>query len=218
MQPHTAPQPLTGWRLFQIWTRIGLQSFGGGAATTLLIQRTFIDELRVVSAEEFARLWILCLLAPGINLIAVAILLGKRLGGLPGVVLSLAGFLLPSATITCLLAALFGRVEHIAAVQAVVRGVIPATGGIMLVVGVNFLRPLLPKRTLGSDDALPRILVTLSLITVCAGAVIRFSLSPILAVLGAAAVGALCMSPCSTKPTVVPATRHEPEQKTEVAQ
>jgi chromate transporter len=30
------------WQLFGIWTRIGLQSFGGGASTTLLIQRVFI--------------------------------------------------------------------------------------------------------------------------------------------------------------------------------
>ena len=41
----------------------------------------------------------------------------------------LAGMLLPSATITCLLAALFVQIEQAPAVQAVLRGVIPATGG-----------------------------------------------------------------------------------------
>src|SRR5690348_16560303 len=28
------------WQLFRIWAGIGLQSFGGGASTTFLIQRT----------------------------------------------------------------------------------------------------------------------------------------------------------------------------------
>ncbi len=41
---------------------------------------------------------------------------------------SLAGMLLPSVTITCLLAALVLRVERVAGVQAALRGVIPAAG------------------------------------------------------------------------------------------
>ncbi|HEX6776951.1 MAG TPA: chromate transporter, partial [Ktedonobacterales bacterium] len=138
------PRPGT-WRLFGIWARIGLQSFGGGASTTLLIQRTCIEQQRWLSMEEFLRLWNLCLLTPGINLIALTILLGKKLGGTRGIIASLAGLLLPSATITCLLAALFVQIEQQAAVQAALRGIIPATGGVMLLVGLNFARPLLQK-------------------------------------------------------------------------
>src|SRR5437868_10712321 len=139
-----APHPAPGtWQLFSIWAGIGLQSFGGGASTTLLIQRAFIEKYGWVSSDEFLRLWNLCQLTPGINLIAIAILLGKKLGGTRGIVVSLAGMLLPSATITCLLAAFFLHVEKVAAVQAALRGVIPATGGIMLVVAYNFARPFI---------------------------------------------------------------------------
>ncbi|HEY7357695.1 MAG TPA: chromate transporter, partial [Ktedonobacterales bacterium] len=83
------PRPGT-WQLFSIWARIGLQSFGGGASTTLLIQRVFIDKRRWLSMEEFLHLWNLCLLTPGINLLALTILLGKKLGGIPGIIASLA--------------------------------------------------------------------------------------------------------------------------------
>src|SRR5262245_22898768 len=120
------PQPST-WQLFGIWAGIGLQSFGGGASTTLLIQRTFIERRRWLTIEEFTHLWGLCLLTPGINLIAVTALIGKRFGGTRGIVASLAGLLLPSAAITCLLAALFVRVEHTAVARAALRGIVPAT-------------------------------------------------------------------------------------------
>ena len=106
------------WQLFRIWASIGLQSFGGGASTTFLIQRAFIEKHKWLSMEEFIYLWNLCILTPGINLVALTVLIGKKLGGAWGIAISLAGMLLPSAAITCLLAALFLQVKNVAAVQA----------------------------------------------------------------------------------------------------
>jgi len=100
------PRP-SKWQLFRIWASVGLQSFGGGASTTFLIQRAFIQKHRWLSMEEFMHLWNLCILTPGINLVALTVLIGKKLGGTWGIVVSLAGMLLPSAVITCLLAAIF---------------------------------------------------------------------------------------------------------------
>ncbi len=134
------PRPGAG-RLFLIWAGIGLQSFGGGASTILLIQREFVEKRDWMTMEEFAHYWNLCLFAPGINLVALTILIGKKLGGTPGILSSLAGLLIPSTTITCLIAAGFKQIEHNHITQAVLKGVIPATGGIMLLVGVNFARP-----------------------------------------------------------------------------
>jgi chromate transporter len=185
------------WRLFRIWASIGLQSFGGGASTTLLIQRAFIEKHTWLSMEEFAHLWNLCILTPGINLVALTVLIGKKLGGTWGIVVSLAGLLLPSATITCLLAALFIQIEHIAAVQAIFRGVIPATGGIMLVVGLNFALPLIRK---GYKEGYIYLLVSSVLLIACALAVIFLKLSVIIVILAAASLGTLFFSSRSAPP------------------
>jgi chromate transporter len=185
------PQPSTR-QLFGIWASIGLQSFGGGASTTFLIQRAFIERHRWVTIEEFTQLWSLCLLAPGINLIGITVLLGKRMGGKCGIVASLAGLLLPSATITCLLTALFVQVEQQAAVQAALRGVIPATAGIMALVLVNFAQPI----TRGwRQTGLFRLLLSGALVTVFAVAVIRWNVSAIVIVIGAACLGVLLYTP-----------------------
>ncbi|HCJ32793.1 MAG TPA: hypothetical protein DHV65_00615, partial [Ktedonobacter sp.] len=46
-------------------------------------------------------LWNLCIFTPGINLVALTVLIGRKLGGTWGIVVSLAGMLLPSAMVTC---------------------------------------------------------------------------------------------------------------------
>jgi chromate transporter len=190
------PRPST-WQLFRIWAGIGLQSFGGGASTTFLIQRAFIEKHRWLSIEEFMHLWSLCLLTPGINLIALTVLIGKKLGGARGIVASLAGMLLPSAAITCLLAALFKQIEHVAAVQAVLRGVIPATGGIMLLVGLNFALPLIRR---GYKEGFLYLLGSSLVMIACALAVILLKLSVVIVVLGAVFLGALFFSPRPASP------------------
>ncbi len=194
--PKIAPST---WLLFRIWASIGLQSFGGGASTTFLIQRTFIEKYRWITMEDFQRLWNLCLLTPGINLVALTILLGKKLGGIWGIVASLSGMLVPSATITCLLAAIFLHIEHIAAVQAVLRGVVPATGGIMLLVGLNFALPLIRN---GSKEGVRSLLAYAVLTLACVLAIIVLNLSVIVVVLGAVLLGILF-----SLPGVVPLSR-----------
>jgi chromate transporter len=190
------PRP-SKWQLFRIWASIGLQSFGGGASTTFLIQRAFIEKHRWLSIEEFMHLWNLCILTPGINLVALTVLIGRRLGGNWGIVVSLAGMLLPSGIITCLLAAIFKQIEYVAAVQAVLRGVIPATGGIMLLVGLNYALPLIRR---GYKEGVLYLLTRSVIIIACALVVILLKLSVIVVVLSAAFLGALFFSPGPDSP------------------
>src|SRR5437660_3778048 len=132
MVEHEEPRP---WRLLQVWAGIGLQSFGGGASTLLLIRQGFVEKRDWISASELQHFWNLCQFTPGINLLALTILIGRKLGGRRGMAVSLAGLLLPSAAVTCLLAASFRAAQHSPAVHAGLRGVVPATAGVMAVVG-----------------------------------------------------------------------------------
>jgi len=180
------------WQLFRIWANIGLQSFGGGASTIFLIQRAFTEKHKWMSIDEFTHFWSLCIPTPGINLVAVTILIGRKFGGIGGIFVSLAGLLIPSAIITCLLAALFQHIETLPAVQATIRGIIPATGAIMLLVGLNFAGPLLRK---SSKEGIFVLLASCTIIVLCALAVILFKTPAIVVVLGAIVLGALFFAP-----------------------
>ncbi len=200
------PRP-SKWQLFRIWASVGLQSFGGKTSTTLLIQRAFIEKHNWLSIEEFTHLWNLCVITPGINLVALTVLIGRKLGGVWGIVVSLAGLLLPSATITCLLAATFKQIENQAVVQAVLRGVIPATGAIMLLVGWNFALPIIRR---GHKEGVLYLLGSSVVIIACALAIILLKISVIIIIPGAAFLGGLFFSP---KPASPLSTKEEQGEK-----
>ncbi len=197
MQPQN-PIPST-WKLFRLWAIIGLQSFGGGASTTFLIQRTFTEKYTWLSMEEITNFWSLCFLTPGINLVALTVLIGRKLGGTWGIAASLAGLLLPSATITCLLTVLFTQIERVAAVQAILRGVIPATGAIMLVVGLNFALPIFRR---SYKEGVVYLIASVIVIIACFLAVILLKLAVIVVILGAILLGALFFAPKPSLPLI----------------
>jgi chromate transporter len=201
-----APQP-GAWRIFLIFAAIGLQSFGGGASTTLLMQREFIEKRHWLTAEEFAHLWGLCQFAPGINLLGFTILVGKRVGRTAGIICALAGLLIPSSLITCLLAAGFKQVEHLPTAQAIERGVVPATAGIMLLVGVNFAYPLLHQAI---KESLLNLLLSVLLIALCSIAIL-FGVPVPIALVSIALLGIVCF----TRPLIAhtPAVGSDTENK-----
>lgn len=131
--------------LLRVWLTLSVQSFGGGTATLALIRRAAVDEEQWVSAEEFGRFWGLVQLAPGINLLALTVLLGRRTAGGRGIVLALTGLLLPSASLTILLTAVYAHVQHFALVQSALRGIVPAVAGLGLLTAWQIARPLLVR-------------------------------------------------------------------------
>jgi chromate transporter len=199
------------WQLFRIWAGIGLQSFGGGASTTYLIYHTFVDKYGWLLPEEYNRNWNLCIMAPGINLIALTILIGRKLGGARGVVVSLAGLLLPSAIITCLLTAGFLRIQYIRAVQAMLSGVVPATAGIMLVVGIKYAQPLLKE--LKAEGSL-HVGTGLVMVLLVALAIILWQIAIPFVLIGAVLLSILLFGRLLPRPVIAPASV-EKERATE---
>lgn len=129
--------------VLRVWLLLGLQSFGGGAATLTLIRREIVERRGWLTDAEFVRDWALCQVAPGINLVCLTILIGRRLAGARGIGVALLGLLLPSVTITIALTACYAHFRDLRLVQAAVRGVIPGTVGLGLLTSYQMARPLL---------------------------------------------------------------------------
>ena len=130
-------------RLLWVWLSLGLQSFGGGTATQFLIRRTFVERYRWIAPADFTRWWALCPLTPGINLLALTVLIGWHLAGASGVVLALGGLLLPSVTITAGMTAAYALIRDHPLVAAALRGVVPASVGLGLLMAWQLAAPLL---------------------------------------------------------------------------
>jgi chromate transporter len=171
-----------------IWTVIGAQSFGGGSATLYLIRRVAVERYHWITDEEFTRYWGICQIAPGINILGLVILIGFRVSGTVGAMLSLTGLLLPSAAITVALTSIYASIREAPLVRAAIAGVVPATVGLGLGLGFTMVRPLLDDaRREGNASTVVAVLVLLGSTTIASLARV-----PVLAILwGAGALAAI---------------------------
>ncbi len=108
-----------------------------------LMRRTVVERRGWLSDEAFTRAYAICQITPGINLVALTILIGWRLGGPVGMLVSLGGMLLPSAGVTVLLTALYTRFQQNELIEAALNGIIPATIGLTLLLALAMARQVL---------------------------------------------------------------------------
>ncbi|MDR3576475.1 MAG: chromate transporter [Anaerolineaceae bacterium] len=188
------------WELFSTFVLLGIQSFGGGSSTFLLIHQTSVNR-GWLSEEEFVRDYALSQIAPGINLLKLTILIGSRLRGRSGIIVSLLGLLVPSAAVTALMTAGFASIRSQPVVQAAMKGILPATIGLSLAMGVQMAAPLLS----GAYKEGPVRLSANIVIVLLAAVLMAFTnISPVLVLLmaGAATVPLLAILPAQSKQPV----------------
>jgi len=94
--------------LARAWLAVGTQSVGGATSTVLLMRSRIVERTGWLSLREFTETYALAFLSPGIHLVALAGLLGHRLAGLRGLMVSVAGMMVPAGVITVALSAAVG--------------------------------------------------------------------------------------------------------------
>lgn len=123
------PPPATLPALARFFLRLGCTAFGGPAVHIALMQQELVTRRRWLSREEFLDSLGLVNLIPGPSSTELAIQLGFRLCGWPGLLAAGLCFILPAAAITLALAALyvhFGALPQMAAILAAVKPVMIA--------------------------------------------------------------------------------------------
>ncbi len=183
----------------RIFFILGLQSFGGGSSTLILIRQTCLQR-GWMEEGEFVRTWALVQMAPGINLLKLTSLIGHKLRGWAGLAAAMSGLLLPSALVTVLMTAGYSAVRDQPLVQAALKGLLPATIGLSLMMSLQMAQPLLRKAYTESPLRLAANLVILG------SAGLLFALlnaSPMAVLLGGGAAGVLFLTlvPTRIQPT-----------------
>jgi chromate transporter len=133
----------TAARLFLIFARIGLTSFGGGLSGWLL--REFVRDRGWIDESEFFNGLALSQALPGVNVANLAIWIGYRLRGTAGVLASLGGIVLPPAVLLVLLGIAFNALQHFPLVAVGLEGAVAAAIGLSFAMGIAAARRL-PRR------------------------------------------------------------------------
>ena len=85
------------YRIFLVFLRLGLTSFGGPVAHLGYFHSTLIKRLRWLDEDSFAELIAVCQFLPGPSSSQVSIGIGLAKGGWAGAIAAWTGFTLPSA-------------------------------------------------------------------------------------------------------------------------
>jgi len=93
-----------------------------------------------MSAREFGEAWALSQLSPGIHLVALAGLIGRRAAGWRGAVAAVAGMMIPAAAITVALTAAYSVIAASPIARAALAGVAPVTGGMTIATAALLVR------------------------------------------------------------------------------
>lgn len=94
----------SAWRVFLVFLRLGLTSFGGPIAHLSYFRLEFVERRHWLTDRSYSDLVALCQLLPGPASSQVGMALGLRRAGWPGLVAAWAGFTLPSAVLMILFA------------------------------------------------------------------------------------------------------------------
>ena len=132
-------------QLFMEWFRIGATSFGGGASVLHMIDTNLVERRAWISTNQVSRLFAMCQLAPGINLLALCLLIGWHVRGARGAFVSILGFVLPSAAITVIVSLVYARFRDLPPTRSALRGMFAAIFGLGLVADWRFTQPLLQQ-------------------------------------------------------------------------
>ena len=96
-------------------------TFGGGYVIITLLKQKFVDELHWINDEEMLDLVAIAQSSPGAIAINGAIVVGYKLGGIPGILVAVLGAVLPPFIILTIVGEFPPCIENI---SAIIRGCI----------------------------------------------------------------------------------------------
>lgn len=87
------------WTLFTSMLYISAFTFGGGFVIVTFMKKKFVDELHWINENEMLDMTALAQSAPGAIAVNAAILVGRRVAGFTGMIVSVLGTIIPPITI-----------------------------------------------------------------------------------------------------------------------
>jgi chromate transporter len=176
------------WKLFAVFSRVALFSWGGGPASLALMQRE-VTAAGWVNSSEFADAVALGNALPGPIAPQVSAYIGYKMAGFPGAVLAVTGTVLPTTLLMLAMVVYFFKFKDNPTVASMLRAVRPVVVGFLLWTAYDMAASVFGAKKLGWSPALglgwDKILII-----VAAFALLTFTkVNPVWLIIGAALVG-----------------------------
>ncbi len=135
-------------QLFGSVFRISACTFGGGFVIVPLMKKRFVDELGWIEEQEMLDMVAISQSSPGPIAVNAAILVGYRVAGIPGALLTVLGSVTPPLIIISIISMFYRAFRENAVVNLVMAGMLCGVAAVIADVVINMVGKLLKKKRL----------------------------------------------------------------------
>ena len=136
----------TLWTLFKTCFLISACTFGGGMVIISMLQKKFVEELGWIDQEEVMDMVAIAQSCPGVMAVNTSIIIGYRTGGIPGMVVTAVGTVLPPMMILTVMSLFYVQFRGNRIIALVLKGMQAGVAAVMVNVTVTLCRNVLKDR------------------------------------------------------------------------
>lgn len=187
------------WKIFILYSRVSLFSWGGGPASLALMQRETTSAVWLPPGATEAVPWATPLefsdavavgnALPGPIAPQVSAYVGYKLAGLPGAIAAAAGTVLPTTLLMLAMVVYFFKVKDSMLIQSMLKAVRPVVVGLLLWTAYDMAYSVFGVKRLGWGGALITGWGMILVVVVTFGLLTMTKINPALVILGAACLG-----------------------------
>ena len=148
MQEQKKPSASVLWTLFRTCFVISSCTFGGGMVIISMLQKKFVEELHWIEPEEVMDLVAIAQSCPGVMAVNASILVGYRIAGVPGALLTVLGTVLPPMLILTVISACYVQFRSNRIVAVILKGMQAGVAAVMINVTISMVRTVLRGKKL----------------------------------------------------------------------
>lgn len=143
MDQKKKPDAQTLWTLFKTCFLISAGTFGGGMVIIGMLQKKFVEELGWVSQEEVMDMIAIAQSCPGVMAVNVSIIIGYRIAGVAGGLLTVFGTILPPMAILAVVSLFYNQAKNNMILALVLKGMRAGVVAVLVSVTVNMVKSVL---------------------------------------------------------------------------
>lgn len=136
------------WRLFSSTFTLSAFTFGGGYVIVPLMQKRFVKELKWIEEDEMLDLVAIGQSAPGPIAINTSILVGYRMAGIPGALLTVTGTVLPPLIVITIISYFYIAFRDNHLVKALFKGMQAGVAAVIVDVVIEMAARIIRNRRL----------------------------------------------------------------------
>ena len=152
MNAHSSAEPPKGLRLYRTLFLSSLQlsafTFGGGYVIVPLMRRRFVEQLHWIDEEEMLDMTAIAQASPGAMSVNAALLVGYRMAGFVGALVTMAGTILPPLLMLTVISYFYEAFRDNTVVALILKGMRAGVAAVIADVVVTMARGVARERRL----------------------------------------------------------------------